>query len=96
MIGAFLPPQPQRVRTPRPQTITITCRAEGDFDVQHGEGIAVGLVFDEMLGEVARLTSGQIPRYMRHVDAILGWMRRRADLRVGVDDGAADFEEVAS
>lgn len=91
MIGAFEPSRPLRAITPRPETITIVKHADGSFDVHVDEAVSWGCAFDEMLGEVARLALGHIPRYMRHVDAIIYHMERRASLST---TDTTDFEEV--
>jgi len=72
-----------------PLMITIVLHPRGDFDVVAGELTAYRLIFDEMLGEVVRLTTpGGKPRYMRTADQIVGWMERRKKLRHEKDSTA--------
>jgi len=42
------------------RTITIVCFARGGFDIHEGERYSGLLSFDEMLGEVVRLTHPQL------------------------------------
>lgn len=62
------------------RTITIVAQGDGHFDVHEGESVARGLCWDELLGEVARLTAAGQPagrgRYMRHIDVELAWRER--------------------
>jgi hypothetical protein len=65
----------------RPVALTIYRSAENHFDLHFGEYVANGLVYDELLGEVARIAGGQLPRYLRHIDAIVNQMEKRAAKR---------------
>lgn len=67
------------------RTITIIVRDDDHFDVHEGESVARALNWDELLGEIGRLTfsdhAGGQGRYMRHIDAELARqerMRKRA------------------
>lgn len=78
MIGAH--PQPSRAQTALPRTLTIVVHPDGACDIFEGEHFADGLSWDELIGEIARLTSwqhGHRGRYMQHVDRRLEHLLRR-------------------
>lgn len=60
--------------------IQIVVRGDNHFDVILREHVAQGLIWDEMLAEISRITSGQKPRYMCHIETLLDrilWRRRK-------------------
>lgn len=63
------------------RSITIICQDDGHFDVHEGERFANGLIFDEMLGEVSRLTTNSRTRYMQTPDQRLAVLERYQRLR---------------
>lgn len=72
----------------QPKAIAIICHEAGAFDLHLGEQFANHLTFDEMLGEVVRLTATGKPRYMETPDQAL---ERRERWRTPAVP--ADFEE---
>lgn len=70
------------------RVIHIFCNERGSFDVQDGERIAHHLTFDEMLGEVTRLTvTPTLGRtFTETPDYIVARLERRARIRSQNDE----------
>lgn len=67
------------------RSITIVVQKDGHFDIHEGERVANGLVWDEMLAEIARLTQScgdwVNGRYMTDIDTVVDRIERRAYAR---------------